>query len=338
LLIAMDSQKRTRLVSLCAGCGHQILDRYILRVSPDLEWHATCLKCVACQRNLDQSSTCFIKDGKTLCKDDYRRLYAIKCAKCHKPFTSLDHVMRAQFHVYHAHCFRCEGCDRQLLTGDEFTFREGSLFCTASHELSGLSLPKRPVSTLQEHVSMFQCFTSPGLCSRPARTTRVRTVLSESQLHTLQACYSANPRPDALVKEQLVEMTGLSPRVIRVWFQNKRCKDKKRSAVVRHILLWKPNIQKNLNFLIHAGFSYEFVKIQSPGVDVLMSSLDFHSFSPCWKMLSSFSVYSDADCMQDQHLASAAHVQNFGWEDAPVPSELPDTPCILTSNPVQGNK
>jgi hypothetical protein len=30
------------------------------------------------------------------------------------------------------------------------------------------------------------------------------------------------------MKEQLVEMTGLSPRVIRVWFQNKRCKDKKK--------------------------------------------------------------------------------------------------------------
>ena len=51
---------------------------------------------------------------------------------------------------------------------------------------------------------------------------RVRTVLNEKQLHTLRTCYQANPRPDALMKEQLVEMTGLSPRVIRVWFQNKR--------------------------------------------------------------------------------------------------------------------
>jgi hypothetical protein len=56
----------------------------------------------------------------------------------------------------------------------------------------------------------------------------VRTVLNEKQLHTLRTCYAANPRPDALMKEQLVEMTGLSPRVIRVWFQNKRCKDKKK--------------------------------------------------------------------------------------------------------------
>lgn len=39
--------------------------------------------------------------------------------------------------------------------------------------------------------------------------------------------YATNPRPDALMKEQIVEMSGLSPRVIRVWFQNKRCKDKK---------------------------------------------------------------------------------------------------------------
>lgn len=42
-----------------------------------------------------------------------------------------------------------------------------------------------------------------------------------------------NSRPDALVKEQLVEMTQLSPRVIRVWFQNKRCKDKKKTIAMK---------------------------------------------------------------------------------------------------------
>jgi len=69
------------------------------------------------------------------------------------------------------------------------------------------------------------------------KTTRIRTVLNEKQLHTLRTCYGANPRPDALMKEQLVEMTGLSPRVIRVWFQNKRCKDKKRSILMKQLQL-----------------------------------------------------------------------------------------------------
>jgi len=67
------------------------------------------------------------------------------------------------------------------------------------------------------------------------KTTRVRTVLNEKQLHTLRTCYAANPRPDALMKDQLVEMTGLSSRVIRVWFQNKRCKDKKRTILIKQI-------------------------------------------------------------------------------------------------------
>ena len=59
--------------------------------------------------------------------------------------------------------------------------------------------------------------------------------MNEKQLHTLRTCYGANPRPDALMKEQLVEMTGLSSRVIRVWFQNKRCKDKKRTILMKQI-------------------------------------------------------------------------------------------------------
>lgn len=69
--------------------------------------------------------------------------------------------------------------------------------------------------------------------SGDGKPTRVRTVLNEKQLHTLRTCYAANPRPDALMKEQLVEMTGLSPRVIRVWFQNKRCKDKKKTILMK---------------------------------------------------------------------------------------------------------
>jgi len=71
--------------------------------------------------------------------------------------------------------------------------------------------------------------------SGEGKPTRVRTVLNEKQLHTLRTCYNANPRPDALMKEQLVEMTSLSPRVIRVWFQNKRCKDKKRAILMKQM-------------------------------------------------------------------------------------------------------
>lgn len=47
--------------------------QYILRVAPDLEWHAACLKCQECRQFLDESCTCFVRDGKTYCKRDYVR-------------------------------------------------------------------------------------------------------------------------------------------------------------------------------------------------------------------------------------------------------------------------
>lgn len=48
----------------------------------------------------------------------------------------------------------------------------------------------------------------------------MRTVLTEQQLKILKHMYTVNQRPDATTKETLVQQTGLSQRVIRVWFQS----------------------------------------------------------------------------------------------------------------------
>jgi len=67
-LISLGSLPR-----LCVGCGSQIHDQYILRVAPNLEWHAACLKCCECKKFLDENCTCFVRDGKIFCKEDYLR-------------------------------------------------------------------------------------------------------------------------------------------------------------------------------------------------------------------------------------------------------------------------
>lgn len=87
----------------------------------------------------------------------------------------------------------------------------------------------------------------------------MRTVLNEKQLHTLRTCYNANPRPDALMKEQLTEMTNLSPRVIRVWFQNKRCKDKKRSILMKQ--LQHQQQEKVSKFIVSETFLTLFIAL-----------------------------------------------------------------------------
>ncbi|XP_053502060.1 insulin gene enhancer protein ISL-1-like [Ictalurus furcatus] len=292
------------LPSLCVGCGLQIRDRFVLSVFPDLRWHVACLKCMVCQQNLDESHTCFIKDGKTLCKDDYIRLYTTKCAKCLKSFSSRDYVMRAGVNVYHVQCFRCKCCDRQLLPGDEFTIRDGFLHCTghenSNHGLITLTHDSAHVTDLDRCDEGADTSQSSGEGDsgwpikpiKPEKTARVRTALSQSQLHVLRTCYNANPRPDATVKEQLMELTGLSSRVIRVWFQNKRCKDKKRSMLERQM---QQECREQINMMDEPLLA---VTPEILDIDTLMHPLDLQSLQPSWKLLTSL-LHLDSDHTPD---------------------------------------
>lgn len=104
--------------------------------------------------------------------------------------------------------------------------------------------------------------------SNSEKGPRVRTVLSEQQLQTLRTVYASNPRPDALLKEHLVEITGLSPRVIRVWFQNKRCKDKKKALQAeslrqqQHQVMQQGGANVSIIFLSQLGFYAKCLTLQ----------------------------------------------------------------------------
>ncbi|PNI37955.1 ISL2 isoform 2 [Pan troglodytes] len=76
-----DHSKKKPGTAMCVGCGSQIHDQFILRVSPDLEWHAACLKCAECSQYLDETCTCFVRDGKTYCKRDYVRRWVGPAAR-----------------------------------------------------------------------------------------------------------------------------------------------------------------------------------------------------------------------------------------------------------------
>ncbi|CAL1604203.1 unnamed protein product [Knipowitschia caucasica] len=344
-----DHSKKKSGFAMCVGCGSQIHDQYILRVSPDLEWHAACLKCAECSQYLDETCTCFVRDGKTYCKRDYVRLFGIKCAKCNLGFSSSDLVMRARDNVYHIECFRCSVCSRQLLPGDEFSLRDEELLCRADHTLllerSATGSPlspghmhsNRPLHLAAEPVTVRQAPHRNHVHKQSEKTTRVRTVLNEKQLHTLRTCYNANPRPDALMKEQLVEMTGLSPRVIRVWFQNKRCKDKKKSILMKQLQQQQHSDKTNLQGLtgtpLVAGSPIRHEStVQGNPVEV-------QTYQPPWKALSEFALQSDLDQPAFQQLVSFSESGSLGNSSGSdvtsLSSQLPDTPNSMVPSPVE---
>ena len=54
-----------------------------------------------------------------------------------------------------------------------------------------------------------------------------RTTIKAKQLDVLKTCFDNNPKPTRLMREQMAKETGLPMRVIQVWFQNKRSKQKR---------------------------------------------------------------------------------------------------------------
>lgn len=56
------------------------------------------------------------------------------------------------------------------------------------------------------------------------RTKRMRTSFKHHQLRTMKTYFSVNQNPDAKDLKQLAQKTGLSKRVLQVWFQNARAK------------------------------------------------------------------------------------------------------------------
>lgn len=54
-----------------------------------------------------------------------------------------------------------------------------------------------------------------------------RTTIKAKQLETLKAAFNATPKPTRHIREQLAQETGLNMRVIQVWFQNRRSKERR---------------------------------------------------------------------------------------------------------------
>ncbi|XP_039280666.1 LIM/homeobox protein Lhx3 isoform X1 [Nilaparvata lugens] len=207
VLLALLARNKTLEASIpkCGGCHELILDRFILKVL-ERTWHARCLKCSECGAQL--ADKCFARNGMLFCKEDFFKRFGTKCAGCELGIPPTQVVRRAHDYVYHLPCFACVMCSRQLNTGDEFYLMEDrKLVCKPDYEAAK---------------------TKDGACldgDQPNK--RPRTTITAKQLETLKMAYNNSPKPARHVREQLSQDTGLDMRVVQVWFQNRRAKEKR---------------------------------------------------------------------------------------------------------------
>ncbi|XP_009278382.1 PREDICTED: LIM homeobox transcription factor 1-beta [Aptenodytes forsteri] len=167
------------------------------------------------------------------------RLFAAKCSGCMEKIAPTEFVMRALECVYHLSCFCCCVCERQLRKGDEFVLKEGQLLCKSDYEkekdlLSSVS-PDDSDSVKSDDedgdVKPTKGQVTQGKGSDdgkdPRRPKRPRTILTTQQRRAFKASFEVSSKPCRKVRETLAAETGLSVRVVQVWFQNQRAKMKK---------------------------------------------------------------------------------------------------------------
>ncbi|KGL73219.1 LIM homeobox transcription factor 1-alpha, partial [Tinamus guttatus] len=222
--------------SVCEGCQRVISDRFLLRLNDSL-WHEQCVQCASCKEPLH--TTCFYRDKKLYCKTDYENW----------PNGSIPAMAVGRTHtwslksVYHLGCFCCCVCERRLQKGDEFVLKEGQLLCKGDYEKERelLSLVSPALSDSDQHPlfpgksddeeSICKVGPASGKGAEDGkdhkRPKRPRTILTTQQRRAFKASFEVSSKPCRKVRETLAAETGLSVRVVQVWFQNQRAKMKK---------------------------------------------------------------------------------------------------------------
>ncbi|XP_019112477.1 LIM/homeobox protein Lhx8 isoform X2 [Larimichthys crocea] len=209
--------------ALCTSCGLEIVDRYLLKVN-NLCWHVRCLSCSVCKTSLGRHVSCYIKDKQVFCKLDYFR-YGTRCARCGRNIHSSDWVRRARGSTFHLACFSCTSCKRQLSTGEECGLLENRVFCRPHYDIMMENIKRAKENEDPKEDEEVTDKDESSTMPRPAK--RARTSFTVDQLQVMQTQFAKDNNPDAQTLQKLAERTGLSRRVIQVWFQNCRARQKK---------------------------------------------------------------------------------------------------------------
>ncbi|ESO10790.1 hypothetical protein HELRODRAFT_145961, partial [Helobdella robusta] len=127
--------------------------------------------------------------------------------------------------VYHVHCFCCSSCGLPLQKGDQFVVDEDrQLYCRLDYEkkmANQFSFLQNNNNTNTNNNNNNNNLMDIDQSKGPKRP---RTILTTSQRKKFKSSFEVNPKPCRKVREALAAETGLSVRVVQVWFQNQRAK------------------------------------------------------------------------------------------------------------------
>jgi len=232
----------------CSECNRPISDQFVMRVGDSI-LHEQCLRCFTCGDFLTES--CFSKFGQFYCRHDFYTLFGPRCSGCQLVFSETEKVRKIDQSLFHGHCFKCKDCSKDLSEAEKVGCdQNGNLLCetdflkTHCDDENSLGVNDCEDSVKkEENILGGEKGNEPTSEEEPDSNKEViddgknkkkrgpKTTIKPHQLEVLKNCFDQNPKPTPKVFEELSKDTGLTKRVIQVWFQNKRSKRKRISKM-----------------------------------------------------------------------------------------------------------
>jgi LIM homeobox protein 1 len=245
----------------CAKCHNTISDDWVFNVTSNLDTdlntglgplHRACLQCIDCGNYLE--STCYADQNTGFyCRRDYYRRFGPACAGCGMTFEP-DHLSTklSDGLFYHPACVVCSVCKGVVEGGQRVRVGDGLLYCEDHSFMCQMKTTLNNNNNNNNHDVInssgdsgietdLKCDNnkSPaeedidsdgekgGKGDKESKRRGPRTTIKAKQLEVLRTVFNQTPKPTRLMREQLAKETGLPMRVIQVWFQNKRSKEKR---------------------------------------------------------------------------------------------------------------
>ncbi|XP_013183582.1 LIM/homeobox protein Lhx9-like [Amyelois transitella] len=218
---------RLYCVKRCARCGNGITANELVMRAREMVYHLTCFTCVSCGTLLSKGDVFGMRDGLVYCRphydsaclddycdDDVNTIY--RCQDLHSEGDS-----PSQFYSGGSSS-KGRPRKRKVAQGSPEDMQVQTMrMASTALEI----LHRGDLSSSMESLAYDSSVASPGsVSSHTQRTKRMRTSFKHHQLRTMKSYFAINQNPDAKDLKQLAHKTGLSKRVLQVWFQNARAK------------------------------------------------------------------------------------------------------------------
>ncbi|NWI55711.1 LHX2 protein, partial [Calyptomena viridis] len=202
-------------VQRCARCHLGISASEMVMRARDLVYHLNCFTCTTCNKMLTTGDHFGMKDNLVYCRLHFETL------------------IQGEYQVHFNHSDVAPGKGPTLGAGSANTL--GLPYYNGVGTVQKGRPRKRkspgPGADLAAYNAALSCNENDGdhldrdqQYPSNQKTKRMRTSFKHHQLRTMKSYFAINHNPDAKDLKQLAQKTGLTKRVLQVWFQNARAK------------------------------------------------------------------------------------------------------------------